>query len=192
MHVKAHLRNVRISPRKVRAVAALISGRTVSDAKTQLTFLMRKSALPIMKLIDSAAANAAHNFKLDPKDLYISEIFVNEGQTLKRGMPRARGSSYTIRKRMSHIHLTLSEKKDRNTKRTGKKVFQKKKALVMPVKKMASAAKKPAMEKAKREKTEPHETKLAARAPHAEKTATKGHRLTGIARRAFHVHEDKQ
>ncbi len=191
MHVKAHLRNIRISPRKVRVVAALVRGRNVSDAKTQLTFLARKAALPIMKLIDSAVANATHNLKLDPKELYVSEIFVNEGQTLKRGMPRARGSSYTIRKRMSHISLTLSEKKDRNTTHVSKVVSAKKKALVMPVKKAAGGAKKAEREEVKDAQTETKEKKAGARTLSAEKTATKGKRLTGIARRAFHAHEDK-
>jgi len=191
MHVKAHLRNIRISPRKVRVVAALVRGRNVSDAKTQLTFLARKAALPIMKLIDSAVANATHNFKLDPKDLYISEIFVNEGQTLKRGMPRARGSSYTIRKRKSHISLTLSEKKDRNMTQVSKKVSQKKKALVMPLKRITSIAKTATREEEKNKKTETHEKRFSARAPSAEKGVSKGKRLTGIARRAFHAHEDK-
>lgn len=181
MHVKAHLRNIRISPRKVRVVAALVRGRNVSDAKTQLTFLMRKAALPIIKLIDSAVANAVHNAKLDPKELYISEIFVNEGQTLKRGMPRARGSSYTIRKRMSHISLTLSEKKDRNMTRASKPVSAKKKARVMPAKKTNDTAKKADQKETKSKKTETHEKKPAA----------KGRRLTGVARRAFHAHEDK-
>ena len=181
MHVKSYLRNIRISPRKVRVVTALIRGRNVSDAKTQLTFLVRKSALPIMKLIDSAVANATHNFKLDPKDLYISEIFVNEGKTLKRGMPRARGSSYTIRKRMSHISLTLSEKKDRNMKHTGKNIFQKK---------MSRTEKKSAQEEVKSKKTETRAKKPVAHVPYAE-TTTKGRRLTGIARRAFHAHDDK-
>jgi len=181
MQVKAHLRNIRISPRKVRVVAALVRGRNVSDAKTQLTFLMRKAALPIIKLIDSAVANAAHNFKLDPKELYISEIFVNEGQTLKRGMPRARGSSYTIRKRMSHISLTLSEKKDRNKTQISKTVSEKKKALVMPAKKVKSAAKNEEQKEVKSKKDE---------AP-AKKPAAKGKRMTGIARRAFHAHEEK-
>lgn len=191
MHIKAHLRNIRISPRKVRVVAALIRGRNVSDAKTQLSFLARKAALPIMKLIDSAVANAVHNLKLDPKGLYISEIFVNEGKTLKRGMPRARGSSYTIRKRSSHISLTLSEKKDRNTAHTSKKVSQKMKALVMPAQKAPNAAKTVAQEEEKSKKTEPREKKPATRAPSAEKGIAKGRRLTGIARRAFHAHEDK-
>ena len=183
MNAQAHLRNIRISPRKARIVAALIRGRNVGDAKTQLMFLMRKAALPITKLIDSAVANAVHNMKLDPKDLYISEIFVNEGKTLKRGMPRARGSSYTIRKRTSHISLNLSEKKDRNTTHVSKIISAKKKALVM-------AAKKPEQKETKGKKAETHEKKSAAPAPH-KKEAGKGHRLTGVARRAFHAHEDK-
>lgn len=183
MHAQAHLRNIRIAPRKARVVAALVRGRNVSDAKTQLTFLMRKAAVPIIKLIDSAVANAVHNLKLDPKELYISEIFVNEGPTLKRGMPRARGSSYTIRKRMSHISLTLSEKKDRNMTHTTKKVSLKKQALVMKEKKTDK-------KEAKEKKAEVMEKKSAAPAPR-KKSAGKSRRLTGVARRAFHAHEDK-
>lgn len=190
MHVKAYLRNLRISPRKVRVVAALIRGRNVSDAKTQLTFVVRKSALPIIKLLDSAVANAAHNLKLDPKDLYISEIFVNEGQTLKRGMPRARGSSYTIRKRMSHISLTLSEKKDRNTTHRSTAVPQKKTIRATPAKKITTV-KETEHKEAKDAKSETRGTKKAAATPSAVTTVPKGRRLTGIARRAFHAHEDK-
>lgn len=190
MHVQAHLRNIRISPRKVRVVAALIRGRNIPDAKTQLTFLMRKAALPIIKLIDSAVANAAHNFKIDPNNLYIAEIFVNEGQTLKRGMPRARGSSYTIRKRMSHISLTLAEKKDRNMTRPGKKVSQKKKVISALAQKVASTIKKTASGEVKSKKTETSKKKPTEQ-PSREKAATSGRRLTGVARRAFHAHEDK-
>lgn len=190
MHVQAHLRNIRISPRKVRVVAALIRGRNVQDAKTQLTFLMRKAALPIVKLIDSAVANATHNFKIDPKDLHIAEIFVNEGQTLKRGMPRARGSSYTIRKRMSHISLTLAEKKDRNMTRPGTKVSQKKKASGVVAQKAVGTIKKKASGEVKSKKAETAKKNPGEHSSH-EKPATSGRRLTGVARRAFHAHEDK-
>ncbi len=110
MKVKAKLNNLRISPRKVRLVADLIRGLDVSDAKTQLNFLVKKSSKPILKLLDSALANASNNFKLDKDNLYISEIFVNEGPTLKRIMPRAMGRAFYIRKRTSHITLVLQEK----------------------------------------------------------------------------------
>lgn len=109
MKVKAHLKNLRISPRKVRLVADLIRGLEVSEAKAQLSFLIKRSSLPLLKLLNSAIANAKHNFKLDENNLYIAEIFVNEGPTLKRIMPRAMGRAFQIRKRTSHVTIVLEE-----------------------------------------------------------------------------------
>ncbi len=113
MHVKASLNNLRIAPRKTRLIADLIRGLGVKEAHIQLRFLVKKTALPMGKLLDSAMANARHNFKLNPDDLYISELYVNEGPVLKRGRSRARGRVFPIRKKTSHIHLILSEKKDK-------------------------------------------------------------------------------
>ncbi len=110
MKVKAKLNNLRISPRKVRLVIDLIRGLDVSEAKLQLNFLVKKSAKPILKLLDSAVANAKNNFKLNESDLYISEIFASEGPTLKRIMPRAMGRAFHIMKRTSHITIVLEEK----------------------------------------------------------------------------------
>lgn len=177
MNVTAKLNNVRISPRKVRLVAGLVRGMRVQDARTQMQFLMKKSALPMVKLIDSALANAKHNYKLNPESLYISAITVDEGPTLKRGMPRARGSVFTIRKRTSHISLTLSEKKGKNTQAATKKVA------------LAHAKK----EVKKKEATEEAEKEVKTAKPKASQ-ADKSHagkkgRLTGISKRAFHTHE---
>lgn len=181
MNVKAHLNNVRISPRKVRLVAGLIRGLGVKEAKTQLQFLMKKTAPPMIKLIDSAAANAKHNYKLSPEALYVSAITVNEGPVLKRGMPRARGSVFSIRKRTSHIALTLSEKKAKNTQA----------AIAKTVTKRATKEekKKEEMKETKKEvKKETSEAKT--KGAHTEKAhATKKERLTGISRRAFHTHD---
>lgn len=110
MKVKAKLNNLRISPRKVRLVADLVRGLDVADAKHQLHFLIKRSSKSMLKLLNSAIANAEHNFKLKESDLYISELFVNEGPTLKRIMPRAMGRAFHIRKRTSHITLVLEDK----------------------------------------------------------------------------------
>ncbi len=110
MEIKAKLKNLRISPRKVRLVANLIKSMEVSEAKIQLGFLSKKSAEPVLKLLNSAIANARNNFKLDENNLHISEITVNSGPVFKRWMPRAMGKAAGIMKRTSHITVTLSEK----------------------------------------------------------------------------------
>jgi len=107
--VKAQLNNLRIAPRKVRLVSNLIKGLPVMKAVSQLTFSNKRSALPIMKLVNSAVANASNNFKLGKDDLYIKEIRVDEGQAMKRYMPRARGRAALIKKRTSRIQIVLSE-----------------------------------------------------------------------------------
>ncbi len=122
MEVTAHLRNLRISPRKVRLAADVIRGMDVHNAKIQLEFLNKKSSQPILTLMNSAIANAKHNFDLSDDNLYVSKIFVNEGATLKRWIPRAMGRASAIHKRTSHITIILdeieSEKKKTDTKKT--------------------------------------------------------------------------
>jgi large subunit ribosomal protein L22 len=108
--VSAKLRYLRIAPRKVRLVADLIRGKSVSEAETILNSLSKKSALPLSKLLKSAIANAKNNFQLNPTKLYISKITVDEGPKLKRWRPRARGQAYEIQKKTSHITLVLEEK----------------------------------------------------------------------------------
>ncbi len=109
MEIKASIKNLRISPKKVRLVAGLIRGRKVQDAIYQLQFMNKKSSQPLRDLLTSAIANAEHNFKLSQENLYIKEIAVNQGLTLKRYTPRAQGRATTIRKKMSHVNLVLSE-----------------------------------------------------------------------------------
>jgi large subunit ribosomal protein L22 len=107
MEVKASLRNIQTAPRKVRLVADLIRGASVSDAKAQLQLSTKKVAKPMMKLVDSAIANATHNHSLNPDTLTIKSIRVDHGRTLKRYRPRAFGRAGLIRKRASHIFLVL-------------------------------------------------------------------------------------
>ncbi len=154
MQVKAQLNNLRISPRKVRLVTDLIRGLDVVKAKSQLQFLIKRSSKPILKLLNSAIANAKHNFKLsDESNLYISEIIVNGGKMLKRTMPRAMGRAYQIKKRTSKILMVLDERvksyvqKEENTEAV--KIVKKKETVKKVIKKVVK----------KEEKTEKKSTK---------------------------------
>lgn len=106
--MKAKLSNYRQSPRKVRLVTDLVKGKKVTDALTQLSFVPKRASLPVEKLLRSALANAVVQGKKE-ENLTISTIEVNEGATLKRMRPRARGSAFRINKRTSHVTLTLKE-----------------------------------------------------------------------------------
>ncbi|MFH1175541.1 MAG: 50S ribosomal protein L22 [bacterium] len=110
MEIKAHLKYLRISPRKVRLVADAIKGSDIKTAKTRLNLLVKRSSNPISKLLDSAVANAQHNFNLKKENLYIGNVIVNEGPSLKRWMPRAQGRATEILKRTAHITVILRER----------------------------------------------------------------------------------
>lgn len=111
MEVRAQLNQLRISPRKVRLVANVIRGLQVDVAEAQLQFLAKRSAQPLLKLLQSAIASAEHNYKLERKQLFIKSIRVNEGITLKRWQPRAMGRAAPIKKRSAHVSLVLDNKK---------------------------------------------------------------------------------
>ena len=110
MQYKFHLNNLRIAPRKVRLVAALIKKMPVQEAEALLKFQGQRAALPVLKLLKSGVASAANNFSLSPEDLFIFNIFIDEGPMLKRFMPRAFGRAGAIHKKTSHITLVLEEK----------------------------------------------------------------------------------
>jgi len=107
--MKAILKNYRQSPRKVRLVADVIRGKKVNEALNALRFVEKRAADPVAKVIRSAVANAVQTGS-DPASLRISHVSVDKGVTLKRFMPRARGSASRINKRSSHITVTLSNK----------------------------------------------------------------------------------
>ncbi|HOX96973.1 MAG TPA: 50S ribosomal protein L22 [bacterium] len=107
MMIKATLNNCRIASRKVRLVANLVRGKKTSDALAILQFANKQAALPISKLIKTAMADAKHNYNLDDKDFVVREIFVNEGLTYKRWMPKAMGRATPVRKRGSNIVVGL-------------------------------------------------------------------------------------
>jgi len=110
MEIKANLKNLRMSPRKVRLITGLIKGMDAAEAKMQLRFLNKKASDPVAKLLDSAIANAKNNFNIEKDNLYIASIAVNPGSVLKRWTPRAFGRTSPIMKRTSHIALVLKEK----------------------------------------------------------------------------------
>lgn len=107
--IKANLNNLRMAPRKVRLVVNLIRGMSVAQAKNQLAFLVKKPAPLILKLLNSATANAKHNFSLQENNLYIAKILVEAGPTLKRWLPRAMGRATPIMKRTCSVKLVLGE-----------------------------------------------------------------------------------
>lgn len=109
MEAKAILRYERISPRKVKIVADLIRNKPVGVALGILANTP-KAASPILeKLLNSAIANATNNHEMDAEKLYVSEIYANQGPTLKRISPRAQGRAFRIRKRTSHITIAVKE-----------------------------------------------------------------------------------
>ena len=108
--VRTNLRYLKIAPRKVRLVADLVRGLSLKNGKTQLKFNRKRAGIPLLKLLNSAESNAKKNFEMEPDNLYIKEIRVDQGPILKRHIPRARGRATMIRKRTSHITVVLSEK----------------------------------------------------------------------------------
>ena len=107
---RAFARDVRVAPRKVRLVADLVRGKSVKDALGILAVCNKVGALPVEKIIRSAAANAINNFGMDEKTLYIAEIQVGDGLKIKRYIPRAKGSASGIIKRNSHIRIIVKER----------------------------------------------------------------------------------
>ncbi len=109
METKAVLRRARISAQKVRLVADQVRGMPVEKAEQLLKFSDKKAAFIVRKVLLSAVANAENNRGADIDELSISTIFVDEGPTLKRGMPRAKGRYNRILKRTSHITVAVAE-----------------------------------------------------------------------------------
>ncbi len=110
MEAQATLKYLRMAPRKVRLVADLVRGRPVEEAIRILRFTHRRASLPVRKVIESAVANAENNHGLDIDQLWVREIRVDEGPTLKRWRPRAQGRAFPIMKRTSHVSVVLEER----------------------------------------------------------------------------------
>jgi ribosomal protein L22 len=110
--VRAKARYVRVAPRKARLIADQVRGMPVPEARTLLQFSSRGAAADIARLLDSASANAEANHDLVAEDMRISEIYVDEGPTLKRWRARARGRAARIDKKTSHISVALTPTTD--------------------------------------------------------------------------------
>jgi len=110
MEVKASLQYARVGAQKARLVANLVRGKNVSEAIKTLTFLNKKSASMMKKVVESAVANADYKKTIDLDKLYVKSIWVDEGPVLKRFRPRAQGRASGVRKRMSHINVVLDER----------------------------------------------------------------------------------
>ena len=110
MEAKAHLKYLRVSPRKVKILCDLIRGKDVKTASAYLMQTPKAASEPVLKLLRSAIANAENNNSMDVEKLYVSTAVANPGPVLKRGMPRAQGRYNRILKRTTHITLGVSEK----------------------------------------------------------------------------------
>ncbi len=109
MEVSATAKRLRISAQKMRLVADQVRGKPVADALDILTFSTKKGAVLVRKVVESAIANAENNEGADIDELKVSEIYVNEGMTMKRIKTRAKGRADRILKRSSHITVTVSD-----------------------------------------------------------------------------------
>jgi large subunit ribosomal protein L22 len=141
MQVRAINKYARISPKKARDVAREIQGLPVSDALDALTYTPKKAAYLIGKTLKSAVANAENNHELVADTLVVKEAHVTDGPTFRRFKPRARGSASAIRKRTSHIYITLAEGEEEPSKGKGQKSRAAKKAAPKQAKKKSAPAK---------------------------------------------------
>ena len=108
VQVRAVAKYIRTSPRKMRLVADLIRGKSAQDAWNILEFTPKRAAGPMKKCLESAIANAQNNNDLSPEGLVVHRVMVDEGPTLKRFLPRARGRASAIKKRTSHITIIVA------------------------------------------------------------------------------------
>ncbi|MEN6463227.1 MAG: 50S ribosomal protein L22 [Syntrophomonas sp.] len=110
MESKAVARYIRVSPFKARQIADLVRGKDTKEAIGILRYANKKSGPLVSKVLKSAIANAEHNYDMDSDSLYVSEIYIDEGPTLKRMQPRAYGRADVRRHRTSHITVVLRER----------------------------------------------------------------------------------
>ena len=110
MQARAEAKNMRISPRKMKAIADLVRGKNVKDAQAILKFTPRKGAEIFLKVLNSAVANAENNFHMDVEALIVKEIYANQGPTLKRWNAGSMGRANPVLRRSSHVGVVVAEK----------------------------------------------------------------------------------
>lgn len=167
MKVIASLNNLRTSPRKVRLVTDSIVGMNAGAALVQLRNVVKKTSLPMEKLLDSALANAENNFGLDKDNMFVSSILVGEGAKLKRWLPRAHGRATLLLKRTSHIKLELEERVEGKNRKSKEELEKEKSAREAARTKMMKEAAQSLEEEEKQEEAS------AEKAPSAKKTVKK-------------------
>jgi len=109
MEAKAVAKYIRLSPKKVHLVARMIRGKRVKEAQALLRFVPNRAARVLEKALNSAVANAENNYDLDRENLVVARAFADEGPTMKRLMPRARGRADVIARRSSHVTVVVAE-----------------------------------------------------------------------------------
>ncbi len=171
MKVRAELKYLRIAPRKTRLVAELIKRKKIEEAQAILGFAVKRGAKPVLKLLNSAIASAKNNFQLDPSNLYIHTITVDEGPKFKRWRPRSRGMAYPIQKKTSHVTIILDEIVE------GKKIKKKKTAV--------KEAEKPIEKKEEIKETMPEKLKFKPQPEAGPARAEKPKKGFGGLRRIF-------
>lgn len=119
MEAKATAKYVRMSPSKLKPVTDLVRGKDLNEALTILKFTSGKGAELVEKVVQSAAANAENNHDMNPDELYVAEIYANQGPTMKRFRAGAKGRASMILKRTSHIAVTLRSREDAEQKVEG-------------------------------------------------------------------------
>ena len=110
MEATAKAKYIRISPRKVQIVCELVKGKDTKYAEAILRNTPKAASEPLLKLLNSACANAENNYEMNPDNLVVTECIATAGPIIKRGQPRAHGRMYRINKRTSHLTLTVAEK----------------------------------------------------------------------------------
>ena len=112
--MKAHLRRIRISPKKMNVVAGLVRRKPAEEALTMLKFIPKKAAKLLYKVVHSAVANAQQNHQKDRSKLHISSIVVNKGTPLKRFLPSTRGRALRLHKSTAHVSVELTDNQSLN------------------------------------------------------------------------------
>ncbi len=184
MKVSAKLKNLRIAPRKVRLTSDLIKGLNVAEALNQLETHIERSNPSIKKLLQSAVSNGENNFGLDKNNLYVYDVIVNAGPTLKRWMPKAYGRAGIILKRTSRIEIILEEVEEGKNRKSLKQLEQEKRERLEEKRKIQKEAEKKEQEEKETSK------KSAIAAKDAESREKKGslaggEKRSGIASRIF-------
>jgi large subunit ribosomal protein L22 len=178
MEIKAKLNYLGITPRKVRLVADLVRNMDVKQAETQLKFTPKRASAPLLKLLNSAIANAKTNFNLEKEALYIKKLIINEGPLFKRWRAESRGRAAPIIKRTSHVNLVLDVKPSFAEAVKAKEKTKEKPAITKAVAdKRAVSVSSKVPSKAKKEEKKPK--------PKAPKKIVKGKSLKGLAKKMF-------